>query len=80
MHKIDKFLARLDAERRQKVLGVMERIGKGDFSGLDIRKLRGSLSIYRVRVGNVRIKFAIDVLGIHIFSIDNRGENTYRGI
>ncbi|MFH1178220.1 MAG: hypothetical protein V1711_00635 [bacterium] len=80
MHKIDKFLARLDAERRRKVFGVIERIGKGDFSGLDMRKLRGSLSVYRVRIGNVRVKFIMSASGIRIFSIDNRGENTYRGI
>ncbi len=80
MHKIDKFLARLDADRRQKVLGIVERIKKGDFSGLDMRKLQGSSDVYRVRIGRVRIKFIMDASGIRIFSIDNRGENTYRNI
>jgi len=80
MHKIDKFLARLDADRRRKVLYIVGRIKKGDFSGLDMRKLKSSSDIYRVRIGKIRIKFTIDVSGIHIFSIDNRGENTYRDI
>lgn len=80
MHKIDKFLARLDAGRRQKVLAIVERINDGDFAGLDMRKLRGSSDIYRVRIGRMRIKFVMNASGTRIFSIDNRGENTCRGI
>ncbi|OGG60334.1 hypothetical protein A3C86_05005 [Candidatus Kaiserbacteria bacterium RIFCSPHIGHO2_02_FULL_49_16] len=80
MHRIDKFLARLDAGRRKKVLDIAERIKKGDFSGLDMRKLQGSPGVYRVRVGRVRIKFTMDASGTRIFNIDNRGENTYRDI
>jgi mRNA-degrading endonuclease RelE of RelBE toxin-antitoxin system len=80
MHKIDKFLARLDADKRQNVLAIVERIKSGNFSGLDMRKLQGSPGIYRVRIGKVRIKFTMNASGIHIFSIDNRGENTYRGV
>lgn len=77
MHKIDKFLARLDANRRQKVLTVIERINKGNFAGLDMRKLRGSSDIYRIRIGRVRIKFTMNTSGIRIFNIDNRSDNTY---
>ena len=80
MHKIDKFLAQLDAEMRQKVLAIVERIQSGDFYGLDMRKLKGSLDKYRVRIGKVRIKFVMNVSGIRIFSIESRGENTYRDI
>ena len=80
MHKIDKFLARLDAEIRQKVLAIVERIQNKDFSGLDVRKLKGSPDVYRVRVGKVRVKFVMNDSGIRILSIDNRGENTYRDI
>ncbi len=80
MHRIDKFLARLDAERRRKVLVVAERIKRGDFSGLDMRKLKGSSAVYRVRVGRVRIKFTMDASEIRILNIDNRSENTYRDI
>ena len=80
MHTIDKFLARLDADRRQKVLIVVEHIERGNFSGLDMRKLRGSPDIYRVRVGRVRIKFVMNESGTRIFSIDNRSDNTYRDV
>ncbi|MDO8522637.1 MAG: hypothetical protein Q7S08_05160 [bacterium] len=80
MHRIDKFLARLDVKLRQKVLDIAERIKNGDFSGLDMRKLKGSQDVYRVRVGRVRIKFIMDASGIRVLNIDNRNENTYRDI
>ena len=80
MHKIDKFLARLDVKLRQKVLAIAERIKNGDFVGLDMRKLQGSQGVYRVRVGRVRIKFIMGASGIRILNIDNRSENTYRDI
>jgi mRNA-degrading endonuclease RelE of RelBE toxin-antitoxin system len=80
MHKIDKFLARLDADMRQKVLAIVERIQGGDFYGLDMRKLKSSLEVYRVRIGKVRIKFVMNASGIRILSIDYRGENTYRDV
>ena len=80
MHKIDKFLARLDVKLRQKVLAIAERIKNGDFVGLDMRKLKGLSNIYRVRVGRVRIVFAMDASGIRVLNIDNRAEDTYRDI
>ncbi|MHB8860654.1 MAG: hypothetical protein ACYC48_02870 [Minisyncoccota bacterium] len=80
MHRIDKFLARLDAERREKVLDIVGRLQRSDFSGLDMRKLQGSSDIYRVRAGKVRIKFSMDVSGIRILDISLRSENTYRGV
>ena len=79
MHKIDKFLARLDASRRQRVLSVVERLSKGDFGGLDLRKLKDS-DRYRVRVGKVRIIFTMNASGVRILAIDNRGEDTYRDV
>lgn len=80
MHRIDKFLARLDSKLRLKVLAIVERINNRDFSGLDMRKLHGSPNVYRVRVGRVRIKFTMDASEIRILNIDNRSENTYRDI
>lgn len=78
MHRVDKFLARLDAERREKVLAIVERLERGAFSGLDLRKLHGSDDVYRVRVGKVRIKFSMDASGVRILDISFRSENTYK--
>jgi len=79
MHKIDKFLSKLDAERRVKVLAVLLQIRSGDFQGLNLRKLKVVGPLYRVRVGRVRIIFEMDTDGIRPVDIDFRNDNTYKG-
>lgn len=78
MHKIDKFLAKLDAERREKVLTVILQIRSGDFQGLNLKKLKAVGPRYRVRIGRVRIKFDMDTNGIRLVDIDFRNDNTYK--
>lgn len=78
MHKIDKFLAKLDAERREKVLAVLTHIRLGDFRGLNLKKLKEKGSQYRVRVGRVRIIFYMDTDGIRLLGIDFKNDNTYK--
>ena len=80
MHRIDKFLARLDAGQREKVLAMVERIERGALAGLDLRKLAGTSDTYRARVGKVRIKFTSDDSGARILSISFRNEHTYRDV
>ncbi|OGG94532.1 hypothetical protein A3G63_01100 [Candidatus Kaiserbacteria bacterium RIFCSPLOWO2_12_FULL_52_8] len=80
MHKIDKFLARLDANQRKKVLAIVERLDRSDLTGLDVRKLQGFPGLYRVRVGRIRVKFVMDISGIRILSIGHRSESTYRDV
>lgn len=78
MHKIDKFLAKLDAERREKVLAILLRIQSENFENLDIKKLKGFTQIYRVRVGQCRIKFETVQSSINIINIEFKGDNTYK--
>lgn len=78
MHKIDKFLSKLDAERREKVLFVLLQIRSGDFHGLNLRKLKEVGPLYRVRVGRVRIIFEMDTEGIRLVDVDFRNDNTYK--
>ena len=78
MHKIDKFLSKLDAERREKVLTILLQILSGNFKNLDIKKLKGETLHYRVRVGKCRIKFETTKNGINIIDIDFKNDNTYR--
>lgn len=75
--KIDKFLVKLDAERREKVLAVLLQIRSGDFKNLDIKKLKGEVLRYRVRVGRCRVTFETGQKGINIISIDFKNDNTY---
>ena len=77
MHKIDKFLSKLDMKRREKTLAVLLQIRSGDLQGLDIKKLKGVVSRYRVRVGRCRITFEISRNITKIINIDLRNDNTY---
>jgi mRNA-degrading endonuclease RelE of RelBE toxin-antitoxin system len=76
--KIDKFLAKLDAERQEKVLVVLLQIQSGNFENLDIKKLKSFEQVYRVRVGQCRIKFETSKTGINIIDIDFKNDNTYK--
>ena len=78
MHRIDKFLAKLDPERRARVLEVLLQIQTGDFQGLNLKKLKDSGPLYRVRVGKCRIIFEMDTDGIRLVDIDFKNENTYK--
>lgn len=78
MHKLDKFLAKLDAERRERILAVLSQVQSGNFHGLDFKKLKGSASEYRVRVGKCRIIFEITNGVVRLLSADFKNDNTYR--
>ncbi|MEK7145077.1 MAG: hypothetical protein AAB794_04475 [Patescibacteria group bacterium] len=78
MHKIDKFLAKLDAERREKVLVVLRQIRSGDFQNLNLKKMKEVGPLYRVRVGRVRIIFEMDTSGIRLVDTDFKNDNTYK--
>lgn len=57
MDKISKFLKMLSGKERAVCLTILEKIVRGDFDGLDVKKLRGEKNLYRVRTGNIRIIF-----------------------
>ena len=76
--KIDKFLVKLDVARQEKILAVLLQIRSGNFENLDMKKLKGSVLTYRVRVGQCRIKFEATSVGIKIVDIEFKGDNTYK--
>ena len=77
MHKIDKFLAKLDRKQRGRTLETLKKIYARDFAGLDIKKLQGGFGIYRVRSGPNRILFCINEDGIRLLDITRRDDTTY---
>jgi mRNA interferase RelE/StbE len=77
MHKVDKFLARIDKKSREKILHAITCIKNNKTSSLDIKKLHGFDSLYRVRIGGYRIVFEINKSVFIILSISKRGETTY---
>ena len=77
MHRIDKFLAKLDKENRDKVFSVLARIKSGNLENLNFRKLGGYEFLYRVRVGRYRIIFEMIENTIRIIDLDRKNDNTY---
>jgi mRNA-degrading endonuclease RelE of RelBE toxin-antitoxin system len=80
MNQIKKFLAKLDAEKRSKIILVLGKIVSGELSGLDIKKLKGGDNYFRVRKGNIRIFFIRTDKNIEVIKIDKRDENTYNSL
>jgi len=77
MNELDKFLCKLDKKTRIVVEKVVTLIILGNFSLLDIKKLRGSQNRYRVRVGRIRIVFEQTRNSNNITNISYRDNNTY---
>ena len=78
MHKIDKAILKLSGKERMVILALLAQLRTGDFSNLDMTKLKGSANIFRVRKGAMRIIFEIKTSSVDILSIDRRNDNTYR--
>ena len=57
MDHIEKFVLRLNPKLKNRVIDVMRRILSGSLRGLDIKALKGHHSIFRCRIGKVRIIF-----------------------
>lgn len=78
MNKIQKSLSKLSPKEQKAVIRVVEQLMSGNWSGLDIVKLKGAAVIFRVRVGGIRIIFGRHGEKIDILAIERRSEKTYR--
>ncbi len=76
--RIQKVLAKLTEKERQQVRVIVQQIVDNDISGLDIKKIKGASSVYRVRKGDIRIVFFKTAQSIQILQIERRNEKTYR--
>lgn len=77
MNKIEKFLSKLSVEERNKIKAVLGKIRRLDFKNLDLKKLKGEIDLYRVRVGSVRIIYIIDNKKVFFQNVERRSDNTY---
>jgi len=77
MTKLEKFLSKLVPKERAIVFDIIERIVRIDLDGLDVKKLTDTDGIYRVRKGNIRIKFCIIGKSANILEIGRRNDTTY---
>lgn len=78
MDKLEKVLTRLSSKERTQVKKILEQLYTKDLSDLNIKKLKGSFDIFRVRKGNLRIIYRIQKEEIFILAIERRSEKTYR--
>jgi len=77
MNKIEKFLAKLNFDRREMAKELIHRIVSSNLQNLDVKKLKGNEAIFRVRSGRIRILFVKKDIGYGIIDVDNRDDNTY---
>lgn len=70
--KAKKFIDKLPADERRRVVSAIERLPNGE----DIKKLKGYDNLLRLRVGDYRIVYTIDngKLIVYVIDIDNRGD------
>ncbi len=77
MDRIAKFLKKLTPKERKITEEIIALVSARDFSGLDIKKLKGSVNIFRIRKGNIRVIFLKEGSQININSIGRRSDTTY---
>lgn len=80
MDKIDKTLLRIPDRHRRKILTTSKQIRTGKLEGLNLKKLRGSKDLFRVRVGKYRV--IIQVRSGNnpvIIDVSKRDDRTYKG-
>ncbi len=70
--KAKKFIDKLPANERKRVVSAIERLPNGE----DIKKIKGHDDLLRLRVGNYRVIYTIDhgKLIVYVIDIDNRGD------
>lgn len=64
-------------KERYKVVEALEKVRSKDLTALDIKKLKGSKNIFRVRIGRARIIFIIEDGCNYIKQVGFRDDNTY---
>lgn len=77
MNKIEKFLAKLNSDKREITMELIRKIVLGNLQNLDVKKLKGSGEVFRVRSGRIRVLFVRKEIGYGILDVDNRDDNTY---
>lgn len=78
MDRIAKFLNKLSQKERSVVKDILEKIKKGDIANLDVKKLKGADSRFRIRKGEIRIIYRINENGETVLlNIERKNDNTY---
>lgn len=78
MDRNAKFLKKLTKKELGVVKRVLEKLEKRQCATLNIQKLSGHHSVYRVRTRDIRIIFYDDGKMLRVLEIARRNENTYK--
>jgi len=78
MDKISKALKKFSSKENKLVKLILEKIKKGDFKDLKIKKLKTRQDIYRIRKGRIRIIYRVKNKRIILLTIEKRSDKTYK--
>ena len=78
MDKISKALKRFSVKEKKRIKIILEKVKKGDFRNLRIKKLKSRLGVYRIRKGDIRIIYRIENKKTILLTVERRSDNTYK--
>ncbi|OGH87440.1 MAG: hypothetical protein A3J93_02815 [Candidatus Magasanikbacteria bacterium RIFOXYC2_FULL_42_28] len=78
--KITKSLNKFSDSERAMVKKILVALNSGNFSGLDLKKLKSHENIFRIRKGKIRIIYRLQSGQIYLLAVEKRNDNTYNSI
>lgn len=79
MDEIEKNLKNLVPKERRLVKEILHRLNINSLAGLDVKRLQGTTSVFRIRKGVLRIIYQRVGNRNILLSLQRRSEKTYRG-
>lgn len=77
--RITKSLRKLTWKEQKIFKKLLRQIQSGNVADLDVKKLKGSLPIYRVRKGDMRVMYRVSKEGkISLLAVERRSDTTYK--
>lgn len=80
MGRIERELKKLSRRERNIAKSIIERIVAEETEGMDIKKLKGAPSVFRVRKGVIRVIYQMRNGEPFILRIDRRRDTTYNDL
>jgi len=78
--KITKALNKFSASERALVKKIVLALKNYQFTGLDLKKLKGHENIFRIRKGKIRIIYRLQGGQIYLLAVEKRNDNTYNAV
>ena len=79
MDKISKALKKFSPKEKEKIKEILLKLKNNSLNRFDIKKLKGSDDIFRIRKGDIRIIYKINKNNdLFILTVERRSDNTYK--